>query len=45
MVRIRENFQLDPLLPWTDKLVCVYPAKIADEVKDVDDDLNRELAL
>ncbi len=43
MLRIRENFQLDPSLPWTETLVCSYPHKI--EVADVDDDLNRELAL
>lgn len=39
--RIRETFQLDPSLPWTDTLVISYPQAI--EV-DVDDDLNRELA-
>lgn len=39
--RIRETFQLDPSLPWTDTLVISYPQVI--EV-DVDDDLNRELA-
>jgi rRNA-processing protein EBP2 len=43
MKRIRENFQLDPSLPWTETLVCTYPENI--EVEDVNDDLNRELAL
>jgi rRNA-processing protein EBP2 len=40
--RIRETIQLDPSLPWTETLVISCPQAI--EV-DVDDDLNRELAL
>lgn len=40
--RIRETIQLDPSLPWTETLALTYPEKID---VDVDDDLNRELAL
>ncbi|KAG6376869.1 hypothetical protein JVT61DRAFT_895 [Boletus reticuloceps] len=40
--RIRETIQLDPSLPWTETLVVSYPETID---VDVDDDLNRELAL
>lgn len=42
MERIRETIQLDPSMPWTETLTVTYPESI--EV-DVDDDLNRELAL
>ena len=40
--RIRESIQLDPSLPWTETLVVPFPETIQ---VDVDDDLNRELAL
>ncbi len=40
--RIRETIQLDSSLPWTETLVVSYPKTID---VDVDDDLNRELAL
>ena len=40
--RIRDTIKLDPSLPWTETLVVTYPETI--EV-DVNDDLNRELAL
>lgn len=42
MERIRETIQLDPKMPWTETLVVTYPETID---VDVDDDLNRELAL
>jgi rRNA-processing protein EBP2 len=42
LARIRETIQLDPSLPWTETLVLTYPNTID---ADVDDDLNRELAL
>ena len=42
MERIRDTIKLDPSMPWTETLVVTYPQTI--EV-DVDDDLNRELAL
>lgn len=42
MERIRETIQLDPSMPWTETLVVTYPETID---VDVDDDLNRELAL
>lgn len=40
--RIREAIRLDPSLSWTETLVISYPQVIE---ADVDDDLNRELAL
>ena len=40
--RIRDTIQLDPSLPWTETLVLSYPNTID---VDVEDDLNRELAL
>lgn len=40
--RIRELIKLDSDLPWTETLTVTYPEVIA---VDVDDDLNRELAL
>jgi rRNA-processing protein EBP2 len=40
--RIRETFQLDPSIPWTETLTVSYPETID---VDVEDDLNRELAL
>ena len=40
--RIRETIKLDASMPWTETLTVTYPQNI--EV-DVDDDLNRELAL
>ena len=40
--RIRETIQLDPSFPWTETLSVTYPETID---VDVDDDLNRELAL
>jgi hypothetical protein len=40
--RIRETIQLDPSLPWTETLSISYPEVID---VDVNDDLNRELAL
>jgi rRNA-processing protein EBP2 len=42
LARIRETIQLDRSLPWTETLAVTYPDAI--EV-DVNDDLNRELAL
>ena len=42
MERIRSTIALDPSMPWTETLAVTYPETI--EV-DVDDDLNRELAL
>lgn len=42
MRRIRESIQLGPSMPWTETLVLNYPESID---VDVDDDLNRELAL
>ncbi|KAL0575384.1 rRNA-processing protein EBP2 [Marasmius crinis-equi] len=41
LLRIRENIQLDPTIPWTETLVLSYPEKVD---VDVNDDLNRELA-
>ena len=40
--RIRDTIKLPSSLPWTETLAVTYPETI--EV-DVDDDLNRELAL
>ena len=40
--QIRESIRLDPSLPWTETLVLSYPNTID---VDVNDDLNRELAL
>ncbi|KAI0772245.1 eukaryotic rRNA processing protein EBP2-domain-containing protein [Irpex lacteus] len=40
--RIRETIKLDPSMPWTETLVVSYPETID---VDVDDDLNRELAI
>jgi hypothetical protein len=42
MERIRETIKLDSSMPWTETLVVTYPETID---VDVDDDLNRELAL
>ena len=42
MERIRSTIALDPSLPWTDTLTVTYPESID---VDVEDDLNRELAL
>ncbi|KAI0683257.1 eukaryotic rRNA processing protein EBP2-domain-containing protein [Cytidiella melzeri] len=42
LARIRETIKLDPSIPWTDTLVVSYPDTID---VDVDDDLNRELAI
>lgn len=42
MERIRGTIALDPSLPWTETLTVTYPETID---VDVDDDLNRELAL
>ena len=42
MERIRSTIALDPSLPWTETLTVTYPETID---VDVDDDLNRELAL
>lgn len=42
MERIRETIQLNPSMQWTETLVVTYPETID---VDVDDDLNRELAL
>ena len=40
--RIRETIQLDSSLSWTETLSVTYPETID---VDIDDDLNRELAL
>jgi rRNA-processing protein EBP2 len=40
--RIRQTIQLDPSFPWTETLTVSYPETID---VDVEDDLNRELAL
>lgn len=40
--RIRETIALDSSIPWTETLTVTYPEPIT---ADVDDDLNRELAL
>ena len=42
MERIRATIALDPSLPWTETLTVTYPETIN---VDVEDDLNRELAL
>lgn len=42
LARIRESLQLDPSIPWTETLAVSYPHTID---VDVNDDLNRELAL
>lgn len=42
MERIRSTIALSPSLPWTETLTVTYPESIS---VDVDDDLNRELAL
>lgn len=42
MERIRATIALDPSLPWTETLTVTYPETID---VDVEDDLNRELAL
>ena len=42
MERIRATIALDSSLPWTETLTVMYPETID---VDVEDDLNRELAL
>lgn len=42
MERIRETIKLDPSMAWTETLAVTYPETID---VDVNDDLNRELAL